>query len=233
MKESGTKITGHDKNLDGMSLSLQSLADTFNKIKGKQDDVMDLVHSINSHFCEINAKKGEEESRDAARRWRLQKEAELNVVFDDNIVAAINWLGVPHSGFKVSGHRPEHHDPSVPSKHLVQVPPEIHLPTDRQPSPDDIKQWKKNELMRYFVKLIRESTIFDRCKTLSDVTNAFTSRLEKGVLLLQLAMLSKHKKGDRIIQPEDWVLSYDKSYEGMSIYQNRGQDALMNWCKDT
>ncbi|KAL6522991.1 hypothetical protein OROMI_031339 [Orobanche minor] len=59
LKASGTKLTGHDKNLDYLSLSLQTLADKFNKIKGKQDDVMDLVHSINSHVSEINAKKGE------------------------------------------------------------------------------------------------------------------------------------------------------------------------------
>ncbi|KAL6554730.1 hypothetical protein OROHE_007469 [Orobanche hederae] len=79
-KESGTKLTGHDKNLDDLSMSLQTLADNFSKIKGKQDDVMDLVHSINSHVSEINARKGEEESREGARRWRLQKEAKLNAI---------------------------------------------------------------------------------------------------------------------------------------------------------
>ncbi|KAL6555693.1 hypothetical protein OROHE_006967 [Orobanche hederae] len=201
MKEFGTKLTGHDKNLDDLSLSLQTLADKFNKIKGKKDDVMDLVQSINSHISEINAGKGEEDSREAARHWRLQKEAEVNAAFDDSIAAAINRLGVPGQGYRVSGSRPEFHDPSVLWKQLVQAPAEIHLPTDRQPSPEDIKQWKKNELMRYFVKLIRESTIFDRCKTLSEAANEFTSRLEKGVLPLQLAMLSKHKKGDRITHP--------------------------------
>ncbi|KAL6562925.1 hypothetical protein OROHE_005512 [Orobanche hederae] len=191
-----TKLTGHDKNLDDLSLSLQTLADKFNKIKGKQDNIMDLVHNINSHVSEINARKGEEESREVARCWRLQKEAELNAVFDDSIAAAINRLAVPRQGYRVSGHRPEHHDSSIPWKQLVQAPPKIRLPTDRQPSPEDIKQWKNNKLMR-------------------------------------LAMLSKHKKGDRITHPEDWILSYDKLYEGMDIYLNRGQDALMNWWKDT
>ncbi|KAL6508853.1 hypothetical protein OROHE_021412 [Orobanche hederae] len=33
-------------------------------------------------------------------------------------------------------------------------------------------------------------------------------------------MLSKHKKGNWITQPEDWILSYDKSYDGRAIYQN-------------
>ncbi|KAL6576471.1 hypothetical protein OROHE_000252 [Orobanche hederae] len=233
LKASVTKLTGRDKNLDDLSLSLQTLSDKFNNIKGKQDDVMDLVHSIKSHISEIIARKGEEESREAARRWRLQKEAELNDEFDDSISAAINQLGVPRRGYLVSGHRPEHHDLSVPWKQLVQAPAEIHLPTDRQPSPEDIKQWNKNELMGYFVKLIWESIIFDRCKTLSEAANEFTARLEKGGLPLQLAMLSKHKKGDRITHLEDWILSYDKSYEGMAIYQNRSQDALVNWWKDT
>ncbi|KAL6548053.1 hypothetical protein OROHE_009758 [Orobanche hederae] len=58
LKASGTKLTGHDKSLDDLSLSLKTLLDKFNNIKGKQDDVMDLVHSINSHVCEINARKG-------------------------------------------------------------------------------------------------------------------------------------------------------------------------------
>ncbi|KAL6523137.1 hypothetical protein OROHE_016432 [Orobanche hederae] len=126
-------------------MSLQSLAYKFSKIK--QDDVMDLVHIINTHVSEINARKGEEESQEAARRWRLQKEAELNAVFDDSIAAAINQLGALHQRYRVSGHRPEHHEPSVLWKQLVQAPPEIRLPTDRQPSPEDIKQWKKNELV--------------------------------------------------------------------------------------
>ncbi|KAL6579276.1 hypothetical protein OROMI_009492 [Orobanche minor] len=87
--------------------------------------------------------------------------------------------------------------------------------------------------MRYFVKCIRESTIIDRCKTLSEVAIEFTSSLEKGVLTLQLAMQSKHKKCDWVTHPKDWILSYDKSYEGMAIYLNRCQDALVNWWKDT
>ncbi|KAL6564979.1 hypothetical protein OROMI_016429 [Orobanche minor] len=182
LKASGTKLTGHDKNLDDLSLSLQSLADKFNKIKGKQDDVMDLVHSINSHVSEINARMGEEESREAARHWRLQKEAEINAAFDDSIVAAINRLGILQQGYRVSGSRPEFFDPNVPWKQHVCASPVINLPTDRQPSPEDIKQWKKNELMRYFVKLIRESTIFNQCKTLSKAANEFTARLEKGNL---------------------------------------------------
>ncbi|KAL6531049.1 hypothetical protein OROHE_014118 [Orobanche hederae] len=201
LKASGTKLTGHDKNLDDLSLSFQTLADKFNRIKGKQDDVLDLVQSINSHVSEINARKGEEESREAAHRWRLQKEVEIDAVFEESITAAINRLGAPHQGYRVSGHRPEHHDPNVPWKQLVRPPPQINLPTDCQPSPGDIKQWKKTQLMRYFVKLIKESTIFDRCKTLAEAAEEFTARLEKGVLPLQLAMLSKHRKGDRITHP--------------------------------
>ncbi|KAL6558555.1 hypothetical protein OROMI_018905 [Orobanche minor] len=233
LKESGTKLTGHDKNLDNLSLSLRTLADKFSTIEEKQEDVVNLIHSIDSHVSEIHARKGEEESREAARRWRRQKEAELEAALEDDITAAINRLGSQRQRYRVSGTRPEFHDPNVPWKQLVSAPIETHLPTDRQPSPEEIKQWKKNELMRYFVKLIKESTIFDRCKTLSEAATEFTSRLEKGVLPLQLTMLSKHKRGDRISHPEDWILSFDKSYEGRAIYLNRGKDALVNWWKHT
>ncbi|KAL6586117.1 hypothetical protein OROMI_002761 [Orobanche minor] len=197
----------------------QTLADKFNRIKGKQDDVLDLVQRINSHVSEINARKGEEESREAAHRWRLQKEAEIDAVFEESIAAAINRLGTSHQRYKVSGSRPEFQDPNVPCR----PPAPVNLPTDRQPSPEEIKQWKKTQLMRYFVKLIRESTIFDRCKTLAEAATEFTARLEKWNLPLQLSMLSKHRKGDRVTHPEDWILSYDKSYEGMAIYQTEAK----------
>ncbi|KAL6584295.1 hypothetical protein OROMI_003584 [Orobanche minor] len=198
LKASGMTLTEQDKNLDDLSLSLQTLPDKFNKIKGKQDDVLDLVQCINSHVSEINARKGEEESREAARRWRMQKEVEINAAFDDIIATAINRLGVPHQGYGVSGSRPEFDDPNVSWKQLVRPPAVINLPTDRQPSPEDIKQWNKTQLMRYFVKLIMESTIFDRCKTLLEAANEFTARLEKGNLPLQLDMRSKHRKGNRV-----------------------------------
>ncbi|KAL6570326.1 hypothetical protein OROMI_014840 [Orobanche minor] len=110
LKEFGMKLTGHDRNLDDLSLSLQSLADKFSKIKGKRDDVMDLVHSINSHVSEINARMGEEESREPARRWRQQYES---------IAAAINRLGILRQGYRVSGLRPEFHDSNVPWKQNV------------------------------------------------------------------------------------------------------------------
>ncbi|KAL6535005.1 hypothetical protein OROHE_013059 [Orobanche hederae] len=176
LKASGTKLTGHDKNLDDLSLSLQTLADKFNRIKGKQDDVLDLVQNINSHVSEINARKGEEESREAARRWRLQKEAEIDAVFEESIAAAINRLGASHQRYKVSGSRPEFQDPNVPWKDLIRPPAPVNLPTDRQPSPEEIKQWRKTQLMRYFVVLVRESTI------LAEAATEFTARLEKGNL---------------------------------------------------
>ncbi|KAL6530941.1 hypothetical protein OROHE_014423 [Orobanche hederae] len=152
-----------------MSLSLQALADKFSKIEGKQEDVVKLIHSIDSNVSEINARKGEEESCEAARCWRMQQEAEITVALDDSVSAAINHLAIPaRHGYRVSGSRPEFHDPNVPWKLSVQSPAEISLPIGCQPSPEEIKRWRKNELMRYFVELIRESTLFDRCKTLSE-----------------------------------------------------------------
>ncbi|KAL6554627.1 hypothetical protein OROHE_007366 [Orobanche hederae] len=195
---------------------------------------MKLLESINSTVSAINARKREEESREAARRWRLQQEEEINAAFDDSIASAISRLGTParHS-YRVSGSRPKFHDPNVPWMNSMQSPAEIKLLTDRQPSPEEIKRWMKNELMRYFVILIRESTVFDRCKTLSDAAKEFTSRLENGVLPMQLAMLSKHKRGDLVTHPEDWIISFDRSYEGRAVYLNRGKDAFENWWKGT
>ncbi|KAL6588032.1 hypothetical protein OROMI_001010 [Orobanche minor] len=139
LKAFGTKLTGHDKNLDDLSVSLQTLADKFNRIKGKQDDVLDLVQSINSHVSEINARKGEEESREAARRWSLQKEAKIDAVFKESITSAINRLGASHQRYKVSGSRPEFQDPNVPWKDCDRPPAPVNLPTYRQPSPEEIK----------------------------------------------------------------------------------------------
>ncbi|KAL6541178.1 hypothetical protein OROMI_025061 [Orobanche minor] len=177
LKESGSRLTGHDQKINNLSLLVHALADKFSNIKEKHEEI-------------------------------------------------------PH-GYRVSGSRPEFHDPNVPWKISVQSPTEINLPTYRQPSPEEIKHWRKNELMRYFVKLIREYTLFDRCKSLSESTKEFDSQLERGVIPLQLAMISKHRKGDRVTHPEDWIISFDKSYERRAVYLNRGKDAFKNWWKDT
>ncbi|KAL6542460.1 hypothetical protein OROMI_024062 [Orobanche minor] len=233
------EIGGVTSNLYHVATALQALPQlikvAFSNIQQKRKEIMEADQAKYTSFAARSAItiKASEESREAARRWRLQKEAELDDVFDESITAAINRLGAPQQRFKVSGSRPEFSDPNVPWKDLIRPPAQVNLPTDRQPSPEEIKQWRKTQLMRYFAVLVKESTIFDRCKTLAEAATEFTARLEKGNLPLQLAMRSKHRKGDRVTHPEDWILSFDKSYEGMAIYQNRGQDALVNWWKNT
>ncbi|KAL6579786.1 hypothetical protein OROMI_007810 [Orobanche minor] len=233
LKATRVKLTGHAKLIDDMSLSLQTLATKFSNGEEKQDDVVQLVNSISSAISEIHARKGEEESREAARRWRQQQEAHFSAVLDDSVASAINRLDAPARQVRIADSRPEFHDPRFPWKSTVQCPAVFKLLTDRQPTAEDIKKWRQNELMRYFVKLIKESAIFDRCKTLSDAANSFSSQLQKGVLPLQLAMKSKHKEGAMLTHQDDWILSFDQSYEGKAIYQNRGRDAFVNWWKNT
>ncbi|KAL6569955.1 hypothetical protein OROMI_014469 [Orobanche minor] len=114
------------------------------------------------------------------------------------------------------------------SEEIVHYPDELKLPTDHQPSADQIKRWMKNELMRYFVNLITESPKFNHCKTLSEAANEFSKQLEKGMLPLQLTMLSMHRRGDQVTHPEHWILSFDRSYEGRAVYQNRCKGAFEN-----
>ncbi|KAL6542378.1 hypothetical protein OROMI_023980 [Orobanche minor] len=234
LKETGSRLTGHEQKIDDISLIIKALAYKFSKFEEKQDDVVKLLHSIYHTVSDIdNARKGEE-SRETARRWRLQQEKEINAALDDSVAAAINHLAEPiHHEYRISGSRPEFHDQNIPWKNSVHCPAEIKLPTDRQLTVEEIKHWTKNELMRYFVTLIKESTVFDRCKIVSDAAKEFSSHLEIGVLPSQLAMLSKHRKGSRVTHLEDCILAYEKLYEERAIYQNRGKDALMNWRKDT
>ncbi|KAL6529352.1 hypothetical protein OROGR_014975 [Orobanche gracilis] len=73
-----------------MSLSLQALAAKFSSVEEKQGDVVQLVESINSAVSAIHARKGEEESKEAARRWKQQQEAQFAAVFDDFVASDIN-----------------------------------------------------------------------------------------------------------------------------------------------
>ncbi|KAL6576846.1 hypothetical protein OROMI_011122 [Orobanche minor] len=151
----------------------------------------------------------------------------------ENVSAAISRLANPSKRYKVSGSRLEFHDPNIPCKNSIHKAKAISLPAVRQPSVEEIKNWRKNELMRYFAVLIKVSAMFNKCKTLKEAGDEFDKLVDQGMLPLQLQMKSKHKKGERITHPEDWILAFDKSYEGQALYLNRGKDFLQNWWKGT
>ncbi|KAL6578956.1 hypothetical protein OROMI_009172 [Orobanche minor] len=225
----GSRLTSHDKKITNISLLLNSLAEKFSKFETKQDDVLKILERIDSRVsCIDDARKGEE-AREAARCWRIQKEEEMNSSLDDSVAAVTGHLDSPTHGYRISWDRPEFHDPNFSWKNIVLSPTEIKLPTDRQPTAGEVKRWRKNELLRYFVKLIRESTLFNKFRTLKDAAEEYAKFLEKGLLPLQMSIKSKHMKGDQVTHPEDWILAFEKSAEGRAIYLNRGKDALGNW----
>ncbi|KAL6570875.1 hypothetical protein OROGR_000425 [Orobanche gracilis] len=150
---------------------------------------------------------------------------------EENIIAAIERMAVPLSHYKVSGKRHEFFDPNVEWKSIINYPKVFDLPAHCHPTADEVKRWRKNELMRYFVKLTRESTYFNKCKTLAEAAQRFTQMLEEGNLPMQLVAKRKHERHEKITHEDDWILAFDKSPEGRAIYKYRGPEALTKFWK--
>ncbi|KAL6509640.1 hypothetical protein OROGR_022950 [Orobanche gracilis] len=68
---SNSKVADHDKKIEEMTLFINSLVERFAKLKKQQDNVVNVLQSIDLTVSELNVKKGEEareESRESAPR---------------------------------------------------------------------------------------------------------------------------------------------------------------------
>ncbi|KAL6519099.1 hypothetical protein OROGR_018419 [Orobanche gracilis] len=200
LQETRDQLKDHDKKIKDVALVLQNLVEKVTSLETKRTEIVNLLINIDTKVTSLDDAKNGEESR------------------KDNITAAINILVDPSHSYKVSKIRPKFYDPSVPWKNNIQKPNVIELPTYRQPTAGEVKKWRKNEVMRYFVVLIRESALLNSCKTMVEAAQKFAKMLEEGRLPLQLLMKRKHQKGEPITHSEDLILSYDKSHEGRAFY---------------
>ncbi|KAL6586282.1 hypothetical protein OROMI_001270 [Orobanche minor] len=125
------------------------------------------------------------------------------------------------------------HGPIQNSLEPIKESVEIFLPTEEQPSTEELTTWKNNKLLRYFCSLNMEYAMFNHFKTMEDAANGSSRLLYEGKLSLQIKLKSKHLKGDRITHIDDWILAFDVFLEGRNIYRYRGRDSLVKWCKGT
>ncbi|KAL6552104.1 hypothetical protein OROGR_008258 [Orobanche gracilis] len=164
-------------------------------------------------------------------QWRQEQEQLFQASMEDNVFAAIKRLAEPSPHYKVSGNRPKFHDPRINWKNSIHCPSAIELPTHRHPTEDEVRKWRKNEVMRYLVKLTRESIILNSCKTLVDAAQQFTKLLEEGNLPLQLSLKRKHQRGEKLTHENDWIMSYDKAADASARYRNKGKEAITKFWK--
>ncbi|KAL6570855.1 hypothetical protein OROGR_000405 [Orobanche gracilis] len=141
--------------------------------------------------------------------------------------AAIERLAKPSSSQqRVTGSRPEFHDPNIDWRNKIHYPTAIDLPKHRHPNEDEVRKWRKNEVLRYFVKLTRESTFFKQCKTLTEAANLFNKMLDEGKMPLQLLYIARHNRVEKLTHEDDWILAFVKEPNIRELYRLRGQEAL-------
>ncbi|KAL6494190.1 hypothetical protein OROGR_030991 [Orobanche gracilis] len=151
---------------------------------------------------------------------------------EEKVFAAIERLAKPSSSQqRVNGSRPKFHDPNIDWRNKIHYPTVIELPKHRHPSKEEVRKWRKNEVLRYFVKLTRESPILKQCKTLTEAANLFNKMLDEGKLPLQLLCIARHRRGERMTHEDDWILVFVKEPNIRELYRLRGQEALTKFWK--
>ncbi|KAL6544024.1 hypothetical protein OROGR_010521 [Orobanche gracilis] len=191
-----------------------------------------LLISIDTKVTSIDESIKGEDSRVKAREWRLQQEKQFEESMEEKVSAAIERLAKPSSSQqRVIGSRPEFRDPNIDWKNKIHYPSAIDLPKLRHPTEDEVRKWRKNEVLRYFVKLAQESPYLKRCKTLTEAANMSNNLLDEGKLPLQLSCIAHHQKGERMTHEEDWILAFIKEPSIKEFYRLRGQEALIKFWK--
>ncbi|KAL6495842.1 hypothetical protein OROGR_030405 [Orobanche gracilis] len=211
---------------------MATLVRKVNSIETTQQETNQLLISIDTKVSSIDDTIKGEESRVKAREWRLQHEKQFEESMEEIVSAAIERLAKPSSSQqRVTGSRSEFRDPNIDWRSKIHYPTVIELPKHRHPSEDEVKKWSKKEVLRYFVKLTRESPILKQCKTLTEAAHMFNKMLDEGKLPLQLLCITRHKRGERMTHEDDWILAFVKDPNIKELYRLRGQEALSKFCK--
>ncbi|KAL6531604.1 hypothetical protein OROMI_027967 [Orobanche minor] len=128
------------------------------------------------------------------------------------------------------------------------------LPPDRQPAMDELRNWKKVELKKYFFTLVKESSILSNSLCQKSylialfwaliaeksainpaaiaATDAFSSLLAEGKLPPRISINSNYMKGERLTHPEVWMLGYYVTASGKCFYKDYAKNQLQKWWKE-
>ncbi|KAL6541771.1 hypothetical protein OROGR_011257 [Orobanche gracilis] len=224
-------LRSHDSQIKDMAEVLATLVRKVNSIEETQQEATKLLISIDTKVSSVDDSIKGEEARAKAKQWRLQQEKQFEESLEETVAAAIEKLAKPSSSQRVTGSRPEFFDHNIDWRTKIHCPPAINLPTHRHPSEDEVRKWRKNEVLRYFVFLAKESAVLRNCKTLAEAAHLFNKMLDEGNLPLQLVCASRHRKGERMTHDEDWILAFVKEPEIRDQYKTRGREALTKFWK--
>ncbi|KAL6556234.1 hypothetical protein OROGR_005522 [Orobanche gracilis] len=224
-------LRSHDSQIKDMAEVLTTLVRKVNSIEETQQEATKLLISIDTKVSSVDESIKGEEARAKAKQWRLQQEKQFEESLEETVAAAIEKLAKSSSSQRVTGSRPEFFDPNIDWRTKIHCPSAINLPTHRHPSEDEVRKWRKNEVLRYFVFLAKESAVFRNCKTLQEAAILFNKMLDEGNLPLQLVCASRHRKGERMTHDEDWILAFVKEPEIRDQYKTRGREALTKFWK--
>ncbi|KAL6501482.1 hypothetical protein OROGR_026615 [Orobanche gracilis] len=179
------QLRKHDSQISDMTEVLATLVRKVNSIEETQKEATKLLISIDTKVSSVDETIKGEDSRVKAREWRLQQEKQFEKSMEEKVSAAIERLAKPSSSQqRVIGSRPEFHDPNIDWRNKIHHPSVIELPKHRHPTEEEVRKWRKNEVLRYFVKLAQESPYLKKCKTLTEAANMFNNLLDEGKLPL-------------------------------------------------
>ncbi|KAL6518354.1 hypothetical protein OROGR_018856 [Orobanche gracilis] len=217
LQETKSRLDAHDVQFERVHQHINAVED---RILKALEDIGTKVTSLDE------AKKGEE-AKEKAKQWRVEKEAELDRLFEEGVQKAIHNLAQPSKSYRGTGD-----SPAAPWYENLKKPREIFLPTHRNPTESEVKEWRKIELMRHFCVLAEETT-FRRFKTLQEATSEFNKMLHEGTLQKQIYIKRMLKEGNKPTHLDDWMLAFDRSDEGRALYGNREADSFKNWWRGT
>ncbi|KAL6534953.1 hypothetical protein OROGR_013628 [Orobanche gracilis] len=141
------QLIGHDTQIKDLERILDTLVNKVTAIETNQNENTNLLISIDMKVTSIDDDIKGKGSRATARMWRQEQEQLFEASMEDSISAAIKRLAEPSPHYRVIGSRPEFHDPHVNWKKSIHSLSAINLPTDCHPTEDEVRKWRKNEVM--------------------------------------------------------------------------------------
>ncbi|KAL6494236.1 hypothetical protein OROGR_031036 [Orobanche gracilis] len=220
LQETKSRLNDHDAQFERVHRHINEV----------EERILKALEDIGSKVTSLDEAKKGEDAREKAKQWRVEKEAELDIIFEDSVHQALSNLAPkPYRG---TGDTPVR-NPTAPWYETLKKPREIFLPTHRQPSEIEVKEWRKTELMRYFWTLAQESPLIKKYKTLQEATAEFNRMLREGTLPKQVYIKSMLRSGNKPTHPDDWMLAFDRSAEGRALYRDREDDSFTNWWRGT
>ncbi|KAL6498977.1 hypothetical protein OROGR_028155 [Orobanche gracilis] len=119
LQETNSRLNAHDVQFERVHQHINEV----------EDRIMKALEDIGTKVTSLDEAKKGEEAREKAKQWRVEKEAELDRLFEEGVQKAIHNLAQPSKSYRGTGD-----SPAAPWYENLKKPSEIFLPTHRNPT---------------------------------------------------------------------------------------------------